>query len=256
LRSLEPRISPSDEVVVSQGAIGAFANRQWLYPAVSGKIPVHAHRIWMIVTPRVGIEVLTPAQSYADIRRFAALPGSRLVLAEHGVWAYEWNAPGGTKTIPTLPTGDASLPAWTIGGIDGRDVRTGRKSTWYVASTAKTGYTLSNAYWRKDAGNYLASVSLSVAHIRNVNVEVWDDSTNTLLARRVLQDTHGRTTVRLPADIRTAPGSHLFGGWGLWRKTPASPLPGDNLEIRVWSPGGAGRVKVYSASLTARHQPS
>jgi hypothetical protein len=256
LRSLEPRIRPSDEVVVSQGAIGAFANRQWLYPVTSGTIPVHAHRVWIIVTPRVGIEVLTPAQSYADIRRFAELPGSRLVLGEHGVWAYEWNPPGGTKTIPVPRTGDGTLPAWTVGGLAGRVVRTGRKSTWYVASTSKAGYALSNAYWRKGAGNYLASVSLSIARSRNVNVEVWDDSTNTLLARRVLQDTDGRTTVRLPADIRTAPGDHIFAGWGLWSKTPASPRPGDNLEIRVWSPGGAGRVKVYTVSLTARHQQS
>ena len=253
LRKVEARIGPTDEVVASQGVVGAFAYRRWVYDLPYHQpVHVHARRVWLIVTPRAGIETLLTAESYADISTIADLPGSHLVVAQNGVWAFEWNPPAGTKTV-AMATTDTSIPAWTAGGNNGHNVQRGKRSNWYTASTVKPGYALSGDYWREPAGNYVASVSLAVAAgSANVNVEVWDASAKRLLVRRVLQHTNGRTTVHLPVGVRTARGEGVFRGWGAWSMTPAAPFPGDNLEIRVWSPGGVGRVKVYSARMRVR----
>ena len=78
LRHLEARIGPNDEVVASQGVVGGFANRKWVYVLPYHEpVVVRAHRVWLIVTPRAGIETTPPAQSYADIRRYRGAPGLR-----------------------------------------------------------------------------------------------------------------------------------------------------------------------------------
>ena len=126
-----------------------------------------------------------------------------------------------------MATTDTSIPAWAAGGSNGQSVQSGKKSNWYTASTAKPGYALSGDYWREPAGHYLASVSLAVAPGgANVNVEVWNASANKLLARRVLQHTNGRITVRVPVTLPTVRNESVFEGWGAWSMTPAAPFPG------------------------------
>ncbi len=251
LRNVEGRIGPTDEVIASQGVVGAFTNRRWVY-ALTYDAPalIRARRVWLIVTPRAGIELQSPAESYSDIARISDLPGAHLVEARNGVWAFEWNPPAGTRKV-SMAGSDTSVPAWITGGTSEHVVRRGNRSNWYAASSAKPGYALSGDYWREHPGNYVASVSLAVAAgPAPVKIEVWDDSMGKLLVRRMLGNTNGPTTVRLPVDVQTAPGDSAFGGWGLWKATPAAGPPGDSLEIRVWSPGGVGRVKVYSARLS------
>jgi uncharacterized membrane protein len=250
LREISTKLRPADEVVASQGVIGGFAGRQWLYTLElrNQRFPVKARKVWVIIAPRDGIEVLRAAQAYADVAALSHRRGWNLEEASNDVWAFEWTAP--KKVTDFVLTGRyTSIAPWTTGGAAGTVVTSGKPSNWHVGSGTKPGYTFSGDEWRKKAGRYRASVTLSVE--RTANVEVWDDSTNKLLTRTVLPDTHGRITVQLPVDLRAAPGNPVYGGWGPWRMTPQTAPPGDLLEIRVWSPGGKGQVKVYDAGLQA-----
>jgi hypothetical protein len=68
------------------------------------------------------------------------------------------------------------------------------------------------------------------------------------MARKVLAPTNGTVTVDLIGHLKHVVNSPVMDGWGLWRI--AQPyLSGDELEVRVWSPGGAGVVKVFNVSF-------
>jgi hypothetical protein len=248
LRKVNAQIGPNDEVLISQGVIGAFGDRRWIYPLNyrDQRTPIHTRNVWIIITPRQGVELMSTTVAYADIGELIHMRGVRVVSTKHGVWAFEWTVPKGTHSL-ALNGSTATIPGWASGGQRGATILSGKPSQWYVASGPKAGYTFNNAYWRELSGKYRAHVRLSVAH--TANVEVWDASTGHLLARRTLGNTHGQTTVRVPIALKTTPGEQEFEGSGPWRITAERPPKGDNLEIRVWSPGGTGQVKVYSAGI-------
>ena len=60
--------------------------------------------------------------------------------------------------------------------------------------------------------------------------------------------TNGTTTIQTTFELPSAPPEHIFSGWGPWRTAVAEPT-GDQLEVRVWSPGGNDEVDVYNVSL-------
>jgi Predicted membrane protein (DUF2079) len=247
LRKVAAKIGPNDEVISSQGIVGNFADRRWVYSDLGGPLvySLNTRTVWIVLTPSQGIEGVPVQATYAEIAQIAALPGIHRVSAKAGVWAFEWHPPAGTTKL-RLHRAQTVRP-WAITGVAGKAVLKGKQATWYAESTAKRGYTLDKAYWRKGVGRYRATVSLSVAG--TANVEVWDTSRNRLLARTVLQRTGGVKTVQMLVQLRSAPGEKVYDGWGIWRILNAPPPPGDNLEIRVWSPGGVGKVKVYTARI-------
>ena len=122
----------------------------------------------------------------------------------------------------------------------------GPSSDWYVEGNGRPGYVLNRAYWREGPGWYRATVSLAVSS--TANVEVWDATTSTLLSRRSVPGTHGRDTVQATVDLRYVARAQEFAGWGIWRTEPLEPN-GDDLEIRVWSPGGNDHVTLYTVGL-------
>jgi hypothetical protein len=250
LAGLRDRIKPGDEVLAENGFAGAFAEDRESMFAVrfdTYTYPVRSHRVWVILAPTMGIEIKASiAQMYSDIAQVAAYPGMRLVTASNGVWAFEWYPPAGVREFTIGPPRDAA-PAWMLPGPRGSAVHQGNPAGWYVASTGKPGYVVAHGYAREVAGTYRADVSLSATG--PVNVELWDATTSTLLQRRSLTGTRGRITVRLTARAVKTHGEQVYGGWGPWSITPVSPPPGDNLEIRVWQPGGNDRVRVYSTGL-------
>ena len=79
-------------------------------------------------------------------------------------------------------------------------------------------------------------------------MEVWNDTSNTLLARRTIPATTGVESVVMPVDATTAYRASAYSGWGPFRAGFIPPPAGERLEVRVWSPG-TGTVKVYSAEL-------
>jgi hypothetical protein len=100
---------------------------------------------------------------------------------------------------------------------------------------------------------YQATVRLSSTG--PVNVEIWDDNDDQMLARQMLPGTDGIARITIPVNATVPYRSHLFAGWGPFRANFISPPAGQRLELRVWSPGGE-TVHVYGATLTAPDPPA
>jgi hypothetical protein len=69
-----------------------------------------------------------------------------------------------------------------------------------------------------------------------------------LLSRQSVPATNSRTISTTTVDLGTNTPQQLFTGWGIWRRGVEEPV-GDQLEVRVWSPGGDDQVDVYNVSL-------
>ncbi|HLW78980.1 MAG TPA: hypothetical protein VKU44_05200, partial [Terriglobia bacterium] len=211
-------------------------------------VPVHERKIWIVLAPTQGVEDADTAGIYADIASLERNPGMRLRTASHGVWAFEWTPPAGAKTLAMAPAAQAYAPGWVMKGTSATVVRKGPPSNWAATSTHTPGYVVDQAYWRVLPGAYRASFTLSVASGTYANAELWDATTGVLLGRLVLHRTSGMRTFALTAHLRKTIGQPSIGGHYLWAIKPQT-LPGDALEIRVWSPGRAP-VTVYRVQLT------
>jgi hypothetical protein len=246
LASIQARIPASAEVIASEGIVGRFSGRADVHSlSVPGPQPVRGSGAWFVVAPWAGIEIQSVASALALIGELAGPLHATLVTHAHGVWAFRWHPPPGVRTI-TVPGGSSPLPAWASPGAAGRAVMTGPAGTWHVRSTGGRGYVVDRLDWLAPPGGYQARVALSATG--PVNVEVWNDTGDVLLARQSLPATSGVESVVLPVDATTAYRARAYSGWGPFRAEFVQPPAGEMLEARVWSPGGA-RVSVYSAEL-------
>ncbi len=97
LARVEGQVPASDEAVVSQGVIGRFGARQYVYPFgspfVGGQsVPIHGHTIFFVFTPTAGVEIATPTatdHAVSDLRHL----GARTIANSHGVIALVWHPP-------------------------------------------------------------------------------------------------------------------------------------------------------------------
>jgi hypothetical protein len=246
LAAAQARIPGAAEVVASQGVAGRFSGRKAIVPLMSpGQVPVHGDT-WFVIVPTAGIETLSTASSMAFIGELAGPLGATLVTDANGVWAFHWNPPAGTDSV-TVPAGLTPLEAWTSPSAASRADLDGPVSGWHVTSTGGPGYVSDGLAWLVPTGTYQAEVTLSTSG--PVNVEVWDDTNNTLLARRVVPRTAGVQQVTMPVDASADGDATVYSGWGPFRTASIPPAAGQRLEVRVWSPGGEA-VSVYSADLT------
>ena len=249
LTGIESRIPASAEVIASQGVVGRFSGRRLVYPfgltPDVGALLVQGET-WFVLTPTAGIEGASVATSMAFIGELAGPLHATLVTHANGVWAFRWTPPPGVREI-TVPDGSAPLPAWASAGAAGQAVTAGSVSGWRVSATGAKGYVADGMEWQEPPGSYRATVALSAAG--PVDVEVWDDTTDTLVARRTIPATDGIQQVTIPVDAPQAPNATAFSGWGPFRAEFRPPPVGQRLEVRVWSPGGFA-VSVYSADLT------
>jgi hypothetical protein len=247
LTGLERSIPSSAAMIVSQGVIGGFSDRADLYSLMgTAPVPVAAGSDWVVVAPVVGVELQSTASSMALVGELAGPLHATLVSHDNGVWAFRWTPPAGMRRL-IVPGDSAPVPAWAADGAAGYPVLDGPASGWHMAATGGRGYVADGMQWREPAGRYLADVQLSTSV--PVNVEVWDDTNGTLLARQEVPPSDGAEHVVLPvaAPDAAVPGS--YPGWGPFRADFEAPPPGQDLEVRVWSPGG-GAVNVYNATLT------
>jgi Predicted membrane protein (DUF2079) len=253
LAGVQALIPASAEVVASQGVIGRFSGRTYAY-ALSGpgaKIPLQRDN-WFVITPASGIEISSLATSMAFIGELAGPLHARLVAHANGVWAFQLTAPPGISTV-TTPGDSSPLPAWAGSSAVSQPVLDGPVSDWHMAATGATGYVSDGMEWLESPGRYRAEVTLSASAAAPgapVNVEVWDNNTSTLLARRTIPQTTGIQQIVLPVVAPAGPNQTVFGGWGPFRAVFFSPPPGQRIEVRVWSPGRAA-VNVYSAELAS-----
>ncbi len=247
LASVERQLPTGVEVVASQGVVGRFSGRQWVYAVISpgSVIPVKTPTVWVVVAPTQGIETEPVAAADALVAELAGPLHAELVVARAGVWAFRWT-PASSVASLAVPPVPATVPAWAAPGPAGRPVTVGPPPTWRAASTGREGYVVAGDYRRELPGRYTATVVLATT--ARVDVEVWDATGDVLLARRQLVATNGQEAVTVPVDVvRTYP-HHTYTGAGPFRITPVEPPPGDQLEVRVWTPGGAS-VAVYSVEL-------
>jgi hypothetical protein len=247
LGSVQALVPGSAEVVASQGVLGRFTWRSGAYPIFSAgsEIPLQPDT-WFVITPTTGIETVTPATSMALIGELAGPLHARLVTHANGVWAFQLSPPPGVREV-TVPDGSQPLPAWAAAGAAGLAVLSGPVSGWHMAATGAAGYVSDGMQWQERPGRYRVTVTLSAWG--PVNVEVWDDTTNALLARQSVAPTDGIQQIALPINAPDARDASVFSGWGPFQADFVSPRAGQGLEVRVWSPGGVA-VNVYSALLT------
>ncbi|MGC8463982.1 MAG: DUF2079 domain-containing protein [Acidimicrobiales bacterium] len=252
LASVERQVPTDAEVVASQGILGRFSGHQWVYEIAGvGTVPVHAGTIWVVVAPAQGTETEPVAAADALVAELAGPLHADPVVARAGVWAFRWT-PGPQVTALTVPAVPATVPGWATPGPAGRAVTVGPPSTWRAVSTGQAGYVVAGDYRREPPGRYTATVVLATA--APVDVEVWDTTGGVLLARRQLAATNGQEAVTLPVDEPRTYPHHVYTGAGPFRITPIEPPPGDQLEVRVWTPGGAP-VAVYSVELQRAGAP-
>jgi hypothetical protein len=245
LASVQAKIPASAEVVASQGVVGRFSSRARVYNIFGeGYIPVGPDT-WFIITPNAGIETVNPASMMALIGELAGPYHATLIAHANGVWAFRWTPPPGIHGVQ-VPRGSSPLPAWAGAGATGRQVLDGPPSGWHMAASGTKGYVVDGIEWRESPGRYLANVTISSS--APVNVEVWDNNTNTLLARQTIARTDGIQQVELPLTVPPAPDASTFSGWGPFRANFVAPSAGQRIEVRVWSPGGVA-VNVYSGDL-------
>jgi len=245
LAAVLARIPSSAAVFASQGIVGRFSSRLDVRP-LNGNLPIAPGEDWFVFTPWAGVETQKPAGAMAFAGQLAGPLHAQLILDTGSVWVFRWHPPPGLRRL-RVPGGAAPLPAWTAPGAAGRAVVTGPPASWHVTSNGRRGYVADRLEWARPAGRLEASVTLSATG--PVNVEVWNNTGRRLLARRHLPATQGIATITLPVNATTDYETALYGGWGPFRAKFGGGPHGERLEVRVWSPGGSGTVRVYRAQL-------
>lgn len=253
LAAVAAKIPASAEVVVSQGIMGRFSDHPRVYglysPTRGGSLAVHG-QTWFVLAPVAGQEAQTTGSVMALAGRLAGPWHAALMTQANGVWAFRLDPPPGVHSL-MLPGETPALPAWAAPltpGEAGVRVMSGPPAAWHMTATGGPGYVADGIAWQKPPGNYQARVRLAASG--PVNVEVWNDTGEVLLSRRSIPATRGVESVRLPVDARSEYPAHFFSGWGPFQAQLMPPLPGNRLEVRVWSPGHH-EVSVYGAQLVA-----
>jgi hypothetical protein len=101
--------TPADaEVVSSNGFVGRFAGRPWVYtdfgppgPTVANEpVPLHARVLELVLSPRQGIYQGPPSVTAAAIERLEHQAGVTLLAHGSGVYAFVYRAPPGERSFP------------------------------------------------------------------------------------------------------------------------------------------------------------
>lgn len=258
LARADAAIPTSAEVIASQGVAGRFSGRILLYPvmAPSQQIPLRSRDTWWVLAPTVGIETAPSANEFALAEELAVALHARLVFHGHGIWVFHWVPPAGLDFI-NIPGDVTAEQGWLFPGAAGSAVLNGPPSSWHLAASGRRGYVLAGDYWREPPGPYRASVTIDSSG--PVNVEVWNDTGDVLLARRSVPPNGRMDTVSFSVAAARFYSHHLFQGWGPFQMASVPRQGGDRLEIRVWSPGQATvlikQVRLQPADFPVRQAP-
>ena len=95
----------------------------------------------------------------------------------------------------------------------------------------------------------MATVRMS--SVGPVNVEVWDDTTNRILARTTTTGSSKTADVQLQFRIGHEKPGIVYQGAGAFLDFPIPQIPGDAIEVRVWN-AGTGHVAIWSVTLRSR----
>lgn len=248
LDRVEHMIPAGAEVVASQGVIGRFADRRWLYKFVGGgDYTLHTEDSYFVIVPSQGIEIASVQSSEGIISQLAGPLHAHVLLHDDGVWLLRLRRHSATEHAE-IPDDFSMLPAWVGRTATGVPVRSGPEADWsMVQSKPRPGYVLYGLQWEKAPGTYRATVTVSST--AQVSLEVWDAQTSTLLSRRELVGpTTGFETIQTTFTIGAVNRIPVYEGVPPFRFRPQIGRPPIRVGIRVWTPG-TGSVNVYNVKL-------
>lgn len=109
LRGTLSNVPADAEVIASQGVIGRFANRRYLYPMVAAPqtFPVRAGTVVFVIAPAQGIESVPAGAAQQTIDELIHWPGVTVLARSNGATALLWKPPAGTGEV-TVPSANTS----------------------------------------------------------------------------------------------------------------------------------------------------
>jgi predicted membrane protein DUF2079 len=246
LEHVDQLIPANAEVVASQGVIGRFSGRRYVYAVGGDTVPLKTDVVYFVITPTQGIEEAGIQTQEGILGQLAGPLHGRLLFDRAGVWLIALRRPPGATSV-SLPKRYTSVPAWVGRSATGTRVTVGPESTWHMAkSTDAAGYVLFGNEWNELPGTY--EMTTTISNTAPVNLEVWDASSNTLLTRQRLVASTGIQAVQTAVRVTEESSQHLYSGSGPFRFDPPPAPLADAIEVRVWS-SGSGEVSVYSVEL-------
>lgn len=245
LASAARHIPAGDEVIASQGVAGGLSGRRWMYTiGAPGPLPVHTSTVWVLVAPKQGPETVVALVSDAVIAELAGPLHARLVVHRSGVWVFRWRpAPDARLEVPATVS---TVAGWTVAGPAGTARTTGPVAGWSAASSGRPGAVVSGDRWQLTKGRYRADVGLSSSV--PVVVQAWDVTAGRVLASRIVAPNPRRATTSLSFGLARVSPQHPDNGVGPFSTLQVPPPAGDDVEIRVRTPGG-GSVDVYAVGV-------
>lgn len=238
LSSIARIVAPTDEVVASFGVIGMFSQRDYLYKLNTSR-PVHLETpvTDFVVTPWSDIENITPAQSLGNVSELLRSPNSSLVVNKNQALLVQYRRPIGATTFATLKWGQyRPIALWLAQGA-GEQSTCNAIATYCVVSRATKPRLLNyGLIWNIPPGLY--HVRLDLRSSASLNVQFWDNTTNTLLNQLSLSPV--QSDVDFTLDVTTTKQFKLFTGWGPYSFRQIHPgNENDAIELRIaqTSPG-------------------
>jgi hypothetical protein len=218
-----------DEVVASQGFVGALAGRPLTYALLgTNVIPIRSRTVWFLFSYTEGIETASAAQTIESIDTVSRLPGVELLDANvNGIYAFRWNPPRGTSSLVLGAIGAQRLPGPAVVAL------TSPAAVARAAGHDPNGSELvaGDDFW-VPAGSYAATVRLQARG--PVVVEVWDEPTRRELGAAVVSPLHAQD-VRIPFGVQVPPvyPPGVAVGSGLFRYLVNGPQPSRLVEVSV-----------------------
>ncbi len=247
LNSVLAEVPSNDEVIASQGIVGRFATRKYVYPLRSlGCVPLKTAVVWFVVSQNQGIETLTSSQTASVLSEAIFQLGADIVSNANNIWLLKVNDSQKRVCFKNQNLTAASFLPTNVGipyvGFDSQN-------SYMYAGGTQSGYVTYGAYDRVMPGRSVTA-QVKLSSFSGVDVELWDDSTNTLLDR-LQPDFNGvRQTFNLEGTVPNSNVTRLSvanTGKFIFVAKPASGPKGDLIEVRVYTSGG-NPVKVYSVS--------
>jgi hypothetical protein len=238
LSRVDSKIPRTAEVIASQGIISRFSFRKYVYTDfIDHDFRIHNKLVYFVLAPTSGIEGAVDLTE-EEIGQLSSLSYSHLVVAKDGIYVFRLELPTDMKELDLPPVDKTE--AWLDVGAEGKILQTGSSKNWEVGANGSRGYVVSGDYWPESRGDYRATVVLSDS--APVSVEIWNDDSNTLIAREQL--TPNPTIHEVTLDFKVANTVNprvAYSGAGYFsvQWNPLTPDPKNQFEIRVYNATGA-----------------
>ena len=203
-------------------------------------IPIDTKTVWMLVTPNLGIELQTPESAYKMISKLMTLEGIDLVIQKEGVYLLKWNVPEGTPNPFVLDFRDTAVNPLLLNSAGYRNP---------IDPKGRSGYILSGYYQIIDRPQWLR-YSVELKSDGPLVVEVWDSTTDQLLARQSIVSTNNEYQIfNLKASLSKITGQKIWNGvWPFKSQVEFPYYIGNAVELRIFN-SGTTRCEIRSVEL-------